>query len=165
VNESQALARAAAGDRAAFGHLVRAHQGYLRQWLRRLCGGDAALADDLAQDALLAAWRSLPGFRGEAAFRTWLTRLAYRAWLQSRRAPERHLADEEASTPDPAERLDLQRALARLRPEEREAVLMCCHAELSHAEAAALMGLPLGTLKSHVLRGRARLRELLGVPV
>jgi RNA polymerase sigma-70 factor (ECF subfamily) len=163
LNETEALRRAAGGDRAAFGWLVQAHQGYLRQWLRRLCHGDLGLADDVAQEAFLAAWRALPGFRGEAAFRSWLTRLAYRCWLRQRgEAPVDAEAPADEATPDPALQLDLQRALDRLRPVEREAVLMCCHAELSHAEAAAALGLPLGTLKTHVLRGRARLRELLG---
>lgn len=169
MDEAALLRRAASGDRQAFGALVQAHQGYLRQWLRRLCGGDAAQADDVAQEAFIAAWRALPGFRGEAAFRSWLTRLAYRCWLRQREQPlEPGHADEPAAAtlthPDPGARLDLQRALAQLREVEREAVLMCCHAELSHAEAAALLGLPLGTVKSHVQRGRARLRELLGAP-
>lgn len=166
--EAQTLARAAAGDRAAFACLVRAHQAYLRQFLRRLTRGQSDWADELAQEALLAAWRGLAGFRGEARFRSWLSRLAVNAYLRQRerQPPVEALAEppEGAASdfaPALGQRLDLARALAQLREPEREAILMCCYAELSHAEAAELLGWPLGTLKTHVLRGRAHLRELL----
>lgn len=168
-DETHWLARAAAGDRAAFAELVRAHQAYLRQFLRRLTRGQLDWADDLAQEALLAAWRGLPGFRGEARFRSWLTRLAFNAFLRQRQAQPDHAPLDDAVeavdsdfAPAAAQRLDLAWALAQLRDSEREAILMCFYADLSHAEAAELLGWPLGTLKTQVLRGRARLRELLG---
>ena len=69
--ESRLVALAAGGDRAAFAALVQAHQGYLRKLLGRVCRGDQGRADDLAQEAFLRAWRALPGFRGEARFRTY----------------------------------------------------------------------------------------------
>ena len=75
--EQQLTARVAGGDSAAFAELVRLHQGYLRKLLGRVCKGDQARADDLAQETFVRAWRALPQFRGEARFRTWLTRLAY----------------------------------------------------------------------------------------
>jgi RNA polymerase sigma-70 factor (ECF subfamily) len=165
--EARWIAAAGRGDRGAFESLVRAHQGYLRQFLRRLCRDDTALADDLAQEGFIAAWRALPGFRGEARFRTWLTRLALNAYLQQRRRPTAATVDTEADAPvsdfapDAARRLDLARALAQLREPEREALLMCFYADLSHAEAAEQLGWPLGTLKTQVLRARARLKELL----
>lgn len=166
--EAATLAAARRGDRPSFERLVRTHQAYLRQLLRRLCRGDHALADDLAQEAFVAAWRALPGFRGEARFRTWLTRLAINAFRQqARKAWPEALPDEAPDAPDsdfaPAagERLDLQRALARLREPEREALLMCFYADLSHAEAAEALGWPLGTLKTQVLRARAKLRAWL----
>ena len=74
------------GDRSAFAALVQAHQGYLRKLMARVCQGDQGRADDLAQEAFIRAWRALPGFRGEARFRTWLTRLAYSA-LSAERPP------------------------------------------------------------------------------
>lgn len=166
--EAQAIAAARRGDRPSFERLVRAHQAYLRQLLRRLCRGDHGLADDLAQEAFVAAWRALPGFRGEARFRTWLTRLAINAFRQhARRVWPEALPAELSDAPDsdfaPAagERLDLQRALARLREPEREALLMCFYADLSHAEAAEALGWPLGTLKTQVLRARTKLRAWL----
>jgi RNA polymerase sigma-70 factor, ECF subfamily len=70
LQEAQLIAKAAKGDAAAFAELVRTHQGYLRKLLRRVCRGNQARADDLAQEAFLRAWRALPKFRGEARFRT-----------------------------------------------------------------------------------------------
>lgn len=161
------------GDRTAFAQLIRRHQGPLRALLRRLCGGHLALADELAQEACLQAWQALPGFRGEAQVRTWLYRIAYNAFLQQRRRAEAQL--EAASEPWPeetdlpasgevplAQRValshDVQRALNRLSPAERDAVVCCGMAELSHSEAAEVLGWPLGTVKTHVLRGRAKLQ-------
>lgn len=167
--EAAQIARAAAGDRRAFAALVQAHQAYLRQFLRRLTRGQNDWADELAQEAFLAAWRGLPGFRGDARFRSWLTRLAFNSYLRQREAQPPVDALEEPPegadsdfAPALAERLDLARAMACLREPEREAILMCFYADLSHTEAAELLGWPLGTLKTQLLRGRARLRELLG---
>ncbi len=167
--EARWIARAAAGDRAAFACLVQAHQAYLRQFLRRLTRGQQDWADELAQEAFLAAWRGLPGFRGEARFRSWLSRVALTLYLRQRdtQLPTQDLdeppdAADSDFAPAAGQRLDLARALAQLREPEREAILMCFYADLSHAEAAEALGWPLGTLKTQVLRGRARLRELLG---
>ncbi len=165
--ESAWVAAAQAGSRPSFEALVRRHQGYLRQLLRRLCRHEHQLADDLAQEAFCNAWLGLPQFRGEARFRSWLTRLAYNAYLQHRRRRREEPVDDgetdpsAGAPPDGALRLDLERALAQLREPEREALLMCCYAELSHAEAAAVLGWPLGTVKTQVLRARTKMRTWL----
>lgn len=162
--EHRVVARAAAGDRAAFATLVQAHQGYLRKLLGRICRGDQGRADDLAQDAFLRAWRALPGFRGEARFRTWLTRLAYSALSAERPVPPTHdTADDDLGVasdfaPGTDWRLDLDRALSTLSEPQRHALLLCYGADLSHAEAAQVLGWPLGTVKTQVLRAKARLR-------
>ncbi|PTT78466.1 RNA polymerase subunit sigma-70, partial [Pelomonas sp. HMWF004] len=166
--EAALVARAAAGERGAFALLVQAHQGYLRKLLGRVCRGDQARADDLAQEAFLRAWRALPGFRGEARFRTWLTRLAYSALAAERPALPR--ADEDVAhqptdsdfAPDADWRIDLDRAMAGLSDTQRHALLLCYGADLSHAEAAQVLGWPLGTLKTQVLRAKAALRARLG---
>ncbi|HEY3521604.1 MAG TPA: sigma-70 family RNA polymerase sigma factor, partial [Rhodanobacteraceae bacterium] len=72
-------------DRNAFEQLLRRHQGMVRAQLRRLLHGDAAAADDLAQETFLLAWRKLDQFRGEAAFSTWLYRIAYSCFLRAHR--------------------------------------------------------------------------------
>jgi len=168
-------------DRAAFAQLVRAHQAVVRALLRRLCGGDAALADELAQESFLHAWQALPGFRGESRFRTWLFRVAYNVFLQhARRGSERLRRSTDTLDPEAfdaavldafpaatslshtvALALDLERALARLSGAEREAIICCGLADLSHSEAALVLGWPLGTVKTHVQRGKAKLREML----
>jgi RNA polymerase sigma-70 factor (ECF subfamily) len=83
--EAAVVALAMSGDAAAFCELVRRRQSGLRNLLRRLCR-DPALADDLAQQVFLQAWRSLPGLRSVAAFGAWLRRLALNAWLAHLRA-------------------------------------------------------------------------------
>lgn len=162
--ESRLIARAAAGDRSAFAALVQAHQGYLRKLLARVCRGDQGRADDLAQEAFVRAWRALPGFRGESRFRTWLTRLAYSA-LAAERPPlpladgEPHDGADSDFAPGADWRIDLDRALATLSDAQRHALLLCYGADLSHSEAAQVLGWPLGTVKTQVLRAKARLRE------
>lgn len=165
--EARLVARAAAGDRAAFAALVQAHQGYLRKLLGRVCRGDQGRADDLAQEAFLRDWRALLQFRGEARFRTWLTRLAYSSLSAER--PALPLADDacvdaEARSdfaPGADWRIDLDRAMAGLSEPQRHALLLCYGADLSHAEAAQVLGWPLGTVKTQVLRAKAKLRAQL----
>mgnify|MGYP001161545165 CR=1 FL=1 len=121
--ETALVARARTGDLRAFGAMVRGAQSRVRRQLMRLVHGDAALADDLAQESFVQAWQQLSHFRGDARFATWLHRVAYTRFLMH----------------------------TRRRREE----------PLDEARAAAVLGLPLGTLKSHVARGKARLRESL----
>lgn len=166
--EAQLVARAAAGDGGAFAQLVRAHQGYLRKLLGRICRGDQARADDLAQEAFVRAWRALPKFRGEARFRTWLTRLAYSSLSAER--PSLPQVDEVPPefgqcsdfAPEVDWGIDLARALAGLSEPQQHALLLTYGADLSHAEAAQVLGWPLGTLKTQVLRAKMRLRAQLG---
>jgi RNA polymerase sigma factor (sigma-70 family) len=165
--EAAVVALAMSGDVAAFCELVRRRQSWLRNLLRRLCR-DPALADDLAQQVFLQAWRSLPGLRSVAAFGAWLRRLALNAWLAHLRAAPpatitldaEDLASAAVTLPGP-ERLDLDRALARLAPDERLCVVLAYSEGMSHGEISAATELPLGTVKSHVRRGEERLRALL----
>src|SRR5436853_6804078 len=86
VSDAQLIARVLVqDDRHAFGELVRRHQSAVRATLRRLTGGDRALADDLAQETFLLAYRNLRSFRQEAKFSTWLYRIAYNAFLADAR--------------------------------------------------------------------------------
>jgi RNA polymerase sigma factor (sigma-70 family) len=155
---------------SGFEALVRAHQSRVRQQLRRLTKGDHALADDLAQETFVLAWKHIGSFRGDARVGTWLYRIAYNAFLAYRRSappPHEPLDDEPASESGPdfsgatVQRVDVERALATLPEAERVALIHCFQLDLSHAEAADVLGWPLGTLKSHVARGKERLRERL----
>lgn len=165
------LARARRGDRRAFAGLVEAHQSRVRLQLRRLTHGDAALADDLAQETFVQAWLHLADFRGDARLATWLHRIALTRFLQHARRPQLPVewqgdgddAGDAGHDPRPAEGLgrDVERALQALTEIQRLAVVHCFHLDLSHAEAAQVLGLPLGTLKSHLDRAKTRLRDLL----
>lgn len=157
-------------DRRAYAALVERHQGQVRSVLRRLTKGDAALADDLAQETFVLAWKSLRRFRFESRFSTWLYRIAFNAW-QSEARRKRELPLDEApgddsavlacEMPDIVARVDLERALGTLSDAERAAIAACYYADLSHEEAAAALGIPLGTVKTHVLRAKAKLRARL----
>lgn len=157
-----------ANDRRAFEQLLRRHQGMVRAQLRRLLHGDHARADDLAQETFLLAWRKLDQFRGDARFSTWLYRIAYSCFLQARRkrgvAPD-ETGDAGQAQLSPAHAVDLQfdvaRAMLSLSPAEQEVLLHCVQLGLSHDEAAYVLAMPLGTVKSHMLRGKAKLRALL----
>jgi len=166
------LAAQGGADRHAFGELVRRHQSKVRSVLRRLTRGDAALADDLAQETFVLAWRNLRTFRFEARFSTWIYRIAFNAWQsEARKHHEVSLdldddalppgSDAFAEMPDIAARVDLERALATLSDGERAAIAACYYADLSHEEAAQALGMPLGTVKTHVLRAKAKLRARL----
>ena len=81
-SDEELARRAAAGDgRRAFAMLVSRHQSDVRRTLRRLTRGNLALADDLAQESFVKAWRSIGDFRGDSSFRTWMFRIAYRSFL------------------------------------------------------------------------------------
>jgi RNA polymerase sigma factor (sigma-70 family) len=173
ADELTVIACAIAGDDDAYGELVRRRQGPIRQLLRRLCR-DPALADDLSQQTFLQAWRAIDTLRSPAAFGGWLRRLAINVWLQRARAerPGANAAElgelsEELTQPVPLlnEQLDLDNALATLRPEVRLCVTLAYAERMSHREICEATALPLGTVKSHIARGAARLRQLLGAYV
>ncbi len=156
------------GDRRAFEQMVRRNQGMVRAHLRRLRHGDAAAADDLAQETFMLAWRKLDQFRGEARFSSWLYRIAYTCFLQAHRTPAKHdHADDEAmeqlQAPTRAVdlQLDLERAMQRLSAAEQAVLLHCVQLGLSHEEAAYVLAMPLGTVKTHATRGKAKLKTWL----
>lgn len=170
ASEETVVARAMIGDDAAFTELVLRRQKRVRDLMRRLSGDDA-LADDLAQKAFIQAWRSLGALRDPGAFGGWLKRVAVNVWLAEARRVTPFFNECEgalAELPDPApsperaaQRIDLERALARLRPAERLCVVLAHGEGMTHAEIAETTRLPLGTVKSHVLRGTEKLKRLI----
>jgi RNA polymerase sigma-70 factor (ECF subfamily) len=158
--------RAAAGDAAAFAALVRLHEGKVRRFLSRLAPGGEA--DDIAQDAFVTAWRARAGYRG-GSYGAWLMRIAWTHFLSHRRSESRRTARDHAAweateaTPaaSPDLRFDVAQAFAALDERERAAAMLCFADGHSHAEAAEIMQLPLGTLKSIVARARTRLAAVL----
>lgn len=163
--DDQLVGLAAGGDRAAYGELARRHARFVRDLLRRM-GADAALADDLTQDAFIDAMRSLPGYRLEAPFTAWIRTVAARIYLKRKRRDARLVVMAEpvgAETPDEGRiddgaRMDLNAALQTLSAAERTCVTLCHGAGLTGQEIADALELPLGTVKSHVTRGLEKLR-------
>ena len=168
LHDVELCSYAAAGERRAFGELVRRHGSGVRGLLRRM-GAQAAEADDTAQDAFLAAFERIAEFRGEGTFAGWVKKIAARQYLRRLQRDKRLTAfaqqdvEEEAdvSAGDADHRIDLDEALKVLSASERVCVSMCYGAGLSHGEAAEALNLPLGTVKSHVKRGLEKLRARL----
>ena len=132
--------------------------------------GAAALADDLAQETFLQAYRSLRKFRGSSAFCTWLFGIAHNRWRNARRRQRTFAVGDEVPEPfvdSTAEasdwRHDLTLALRALNRDEQLALHLCYQQGLTHEEAAALLDWPIGTVKTHVARGKEKLRQLLAV--
>ena len=158
------IALACAGDDEAFTEVVRRRHARVRRFMYRQCR-QSALGDDLAQQVFLTAWRSLRQLRSAAAFDGWLKRIMVTTWLEELRRQKLRFADvpdaEDGHVETPGERLDLDAALATLPPHVRLCIVLAYEEGLSHQEIAANTGLPLGTVKSHISRGAARLREVL----
>ena len=171
MTDQELIARAVvSGDRAAFGKLVQRHQSAVRHFLRHLTRGDHALADDVAQETFVQAWRGLTRFRGNSAFATWLLGIAHNHWRNARRRqrgipmePEHLAALEPVPSPAPASDLkhDLAHALRALDPDEQAVFHLHFQQGLSHSEVASVLLCPLGTVKTHLNRGKEKLRPLL----
>jgi RNA polymerase sigma-70 factor (ECF subfamily) len=134
------------------------------------CSGDITLADDLAQRVFLQAWRSLPQLRRAGRFGAWLKRIAISVWLQHQRRNDP--VSEAGELPPLGSRdadagiaVDLDRALANLKPDVRLCIVLAYHEGMTHDEIAAITGIPTGTVKSHIRRGTLRLREQLAAYV
>ena len=170
VNDTDLVARVLVDDdHHAFAELVRNHQSAVRGLLRQLTRTDLALADDLAQETFLRAYKNIRSFRGEAKFSTWLYRIAYNCFREEARKRKELVgideslleAEQDPQSVDPALKHDLMQALQLLPLHERSAILLCCQNGLSHDEAARVLDIPLGTVKTNVLRGREKLKKML----
>lgn len=172
MNDDEAALVAAIRDDSehAFNMLIDRHQQAVRAFLRRLLG-NAAEAEDIAQDTFVTAWTQVRSFRGETSLRSWLCGIAWRKAKAAQRSwSRRRLRDavhyEQMSAPESAgapieDRLAVREALLTLPLEQRAAVTLCLVCGCSHSEASAIIGVALGTVKSHVSRGRERLRRAL----
>jgi RNA polymerase sigma-70 factor (ECF subfamily) len=158
-DEDLALSRrAAGGDSAAFATLVAKHERPLRAFLTRMAGTDA---DDVAQEAFLKAWRHAAQYDGRSRYSTWLTRIAWRCRLdQLRKARPTEPEEPVASHGTPEAGAEVSDMLARLSEAERAALILCEGHGWTHDEAAAMLGVPLGTLKSTAARAKAKCRAL-----
>jgi RNA polymerase sigma-70 factor (ECF subfamily) len=170
--ERELVVRAKSGDRAAFTALVRAHQDEVYTLARRLVG-DPHLASDVAQEALIRAWRAIPKFRGDAKFSTWLYRITVNtSWTHKKRAGRHQTGpiDEysdvaapiDAAHPEYAGEMQelrdhLREALDRLPDGQREVVVLKDIYGWSHADISDAMDITVTAAKVRLHRARARL--------
>ena len=167
--DAELVSASLAGSDAAFSRLVDRHQQALRSFLSRVSGNEAD-ADELAQEVFLAAWTKLRLLRSPELFRAWLFGMAWRMSKTFKRGAARRRARDDAwhefqpqaYTPADDLRLALKRAMGELGEDQRAAVALCLAGGWTHDEASRALDMPLGTVKSHVSRGRARLEAILG---
>jgi RNA polymerase sigma-70 factor, ECF subfamily len=164
--------RSQAGDEAAYEGLYRAHVGQIYALCLRLTG-DSDKANELTQDVFVRAWTRIGSFRGEAAFGTWLHRVAFNIVRQSQRSDYRRRSrvdegvdlDEHpdlSSSLEAEERIDLERAIAELPPRARNALVLHDIHGFRCREVAEITGTAVGTIQAHLHRARKLLKEKLG---
>lgn len=174
MDELRAIAQAKKGDADAFAFLVETYETSVYRLALRMCG-NAHDAEEVAQEAFVAAWKGLPAFRGESKFSSWLYQLTTNAAIDFLRREKRHRAatpiedEPEPATPDtPQQALEesevrqaLQQALDSLTPEHRQIFLLRQMRQLSYEEIGRLLGLEAGTVKSRLSRAKKQLRQIL----
>lgn len=169
MTEHDLIQRAKAGDRQALDALYRAHAARVYSLIRRLTGDDAH-AEDAAQETWLRAIRSLPAFRAEARFSTWIHRIAVncalygrrsRARLQVREVDLHETAGRAEDADTPLLRVRLQEAIDTLPSGMRRVLVLHDIEGYTHEEIGALLGVTPGTSKSQLFKARAKLREQL----
>ena len=183
MSDVDLVARARQGDPAAFGELINRHRSAVYRAARAALGSHAD-AEDAAQDAFLMAFRRLETFRGDASFKTWLLTIVWHQAINKRRSLGRIWSrmvapkDEEEATaimasistlnPTPEEatahgelRRAVQRAIRRLTPKLRDALLLAQAGEYSYDDISAMLGTPVGTIKWRVSEARRIVRRAL----
>jgi RNA polymerase sigma-70 factor (ECF subfamily) len=171
LSDDLLIRRFLGGDEPAFRDLYERHTPRLKLTLRRILGARRHELEDVVQDTWLAACRSLPGFRGDAKFSTWLTSIGVRTTmsdLMSEPARDVEMPDDFIGpiTQPPGAAIDLERALAALPMQQRVVVVLHDIEGFTHDEIAARLGMAVGTSKATLSRARQALRVTLteGVP-
>lgn len=152
-------------DRRAFATLVEQHQPTIRRFFLHQTMGDEMLSDDLAQETFIKLYYSIKQFKGLAHFSTYLYRIAYNVFQDHlRRSRPTENADtipEGTTTPHNDTQMDIARAMQQLNPTERAAVTLYYIDDRKVEDIASILQMPVGTIKSHLSRGRNKLAEFL----
>jgi RNA polymerase sigma-70 factor (ECF subfamily) len=174
--DEELVRRTVGGDTAAFGVLVQRHERRVYNLALRMTGREDD-ARDATQDAFLTALRKLSSFRGESAFTTWLHRVAVNACydLLRKRSRSPLLDRDEVGAPEPPPQrdhaddvglsVDVRRALLEIPEDYRVVMLLHDVHDLPYEEVASILGIPVGTVKSRLHRGRVALARIMGLPV
>lgn len=157
-----------------FIEMITREQESLRRFLRGLCSGDGFRADDIAQEALLKAYLSFERYEGRSRFSTWLFRIAFNCWYDSQKAvgkesewlsldegPPGAMDLQESDIDIRHEYLQLHMAIGSLSLQEQTVILLFYMEEKSIKEIEIITGMPSGTIRSHLSRGRRHLKEYL----
>ena len=182
LRERMLIRRLQQRDERAFAEVMRLYQHKVYNVVFRMVGNREE-AEDVAQEVFVTVFKHVDTFRGDAKFSTWLYRIATNCWLAHvRKRHEEPLSDHDAErdgddgddpqlygsgsgggdhAPGATMKIDLERAMARLSEAERAAIVQCYHNDLSHEEAAYVLGWPVGTVKTHILRGKRKLKAAL----
>ncbi len=179
LSDEDLVARTLAGGNSqAFGVLVQRYQSRLRGWLRQLTR-DPAAADDISQETFLRAYEKLITFAGRGRFEAWLFKIGYTQFLQYQRKHKRMAGfmttwaaepavGPEQSAPDSgqqaADQNDLAALLMTLGSQERDTLILFYAYGFTHQEISAVTDTPVGTVKSNIHRGKARIRERFALP-
>jgi len=149
-------------DHKAYGKLVTKYQSEVRGLLIKLTNGDTFLADDLAQEVFIRAYKYLRTFRATASFSTWLYRIAYNVFMDSCKSSRKSESIENYDFPDEGEKdidakIDIQNALQVLNKNEKTIVILHYEKGFSHSQIAKIMNIPLGTVKTNIFRAKEKL--------
>lgn len=156
-------------NKQSFNHLVMKYQSSIRRFFLNLTMGDTPLSDDLAQETFIKAYLNIRSFQGMSAFSTWLFRIAYNTYYDSARA-RKYYEDLNTTEIDnknsteieySPEKSDIFTALKYLKKEEKSAILLFYMEDKSHKEIAKIMNLPLGTVKTNILKGKEKMGKFL----
>lgn len=155
------------GDQSAFNVLVSRYQSSIRNFLRRLTGGNHAMADDIAQETFIKMFSNLKSFRGDSKLSTWLHKIAYHSFLRHQEGEnnmsmegEEHLVMFSVDDYGPTD-VELENLMQHLSIYERLMLTLSYAVGMSHSEISEVTGAPLGTIKSHINRGKKKLEALL----
>ena len=151
-------------DHSAFGKLVAKYQSDVRGLFIKLTNGNRALADDLAQDTFVRAYKYLRTFKATASFSTWLYRISYNVFIDYTKSLKKtdDIDDFDFISNDDIDvgsKIDMQNALKVLKENEKVAILLCYDKGYSHNEIANIMDMPLGTVKTNILRAKEKLKK------
>lgn len=152
------------GDQHAFAALIKKYQGAIRQFLRRLTAGEQATADDIAQEAFLRIYQKIDTFLGQSSFSTWAHKIAYNCFLKYKQKVYHQYEIDgldfsilTAKVEDIEKDLIIERLMNCLDIPERVCVTLSVSAGMSHQEISTITKFPLGTVKSHINRGKQKL--------
>ena len=157
-------------NKNVFEKLVKKYQSPLRRFFLNLTNGDGDTSNDLAQETFIKAYLHLNSFKGAAKFSTWLFRIGYNVFYYHVKQGKTHVVNDDNELPTAWEdkhdkagaiekKMDIKEALGILREEEKTAVVLCYMEEFTHPQIAEIMNCPIGTVKSYILRGKAKLHN------